>query len=181
MKILPLEIPNLTLFEYNVFDDDRGHFFETWRENWFSDNGYNIKFVQDNQSRSKKGTLRGLHYQIENPQGKFIRVIKGQILDVAVDLRKSSPTFGKALSIVLEEQNKNALWIPEGFAHGFCAISEVVEIIYKCTNYYSAKHERTLLWNDPSLGIEWPFADNEITISSKDRAGIRLHECEVYE
>jgi dTDP-4-dehydrorhamnose 3,5-epimerase len=181
MKTIPLEIPELILFEFDVYDDDRGHFFESWRQSWFSEFADNIEFVQDNQSKSKKGTLRGLHYQIENPQGKFIRVIKGRIFDVAVDLRKKSPTFGQAVSIELDEQTRNGLWIPEGFAHGFCAISEDVEIIYKCTNYYSAKDERTLLWNDPALGIDWPFADTKLTISSKDREGVTLNESDVYE
>lgn len=180
MKFESLAIPDVLLCKLDVHGDHRGYFMETWRKEWFDEIDGDFDFVQDNQSRSKKGTLRGLHYQVLNPQGKLVRVLEGRIFDVAVDLRKSSAYFGNWVGIELDSQNKEALWLPPGFAHGFCVLSESAEMAYKCTDYYDAESERSLLWNDPEVGIDWPLATNEIVISDKDATGKRLRECEVY-
>lgn len=163
-----------------IFEDERGFFFESFNQRLFTERvGASYQFVQDNHSRSVRGVLRGLHYQIRQPQGKFVRVIAGEIFDVAVDIRRSSPTFGQWVGTLLSAENKRQLWIPPGFAHGFLALSEAVEVLYKTTDYYAPQHERTILWNDPDLAIDWPFSEKPI-LSSKDQAGHLLRDAEVY-
>jgi dTDP-4-dehydrorhamnose 3,5-epimerase len=180
MIVESLQIPAVKLIKPKVFSDARGFFLESWNEKVFSEIGINTKFVQDNHSRSQKNTLRGLHYQIMNPQGKLVRCTKGEVLDVAVDLRRKSKTFGLHVTAILSEENKNMLWVPPGFAHGFLVTSDIAEFQYKCTDYYAPEFERTLLWSDPALGIDWPKVDGEIIISEKDEAGSFLADCEVY-
>jgi dTDP-4-dehydrorhamnose 3,5-epimerase len=179
MTILETAIPNVLIVEPTVFGDSRGFFFESFNENEFLKAGIRAKFVQDNHSRSAKHVLRGLHYQIFRPQGKLIRVVRGEVFDVAVDLRRSSATFGKWVSAVLNEENKRMLWIPPGFAHGFLALSEVVDFLYKTTDFYSPADERTIIWNDPELAIDWPLQGNPI-ISRKDSQGSLLRDAECY-
>jgi dTDP-4-dehydrorhamnose 3,5-epimerase len=168
MKVTPLSIPDVLVIEPQVFDDDRGFFFESFNHNKFEDViGRKVNFVQDNHSKSLKGVLRGLHYQLPpRAQGKIVRVIQGEVFDVAVDLRKSSPTFGKWVSEILSADNKKQIWIPEGFAHGFLTLSDTAEFLYKTTDYYSFAHERSIIWDDKSINIEWPT--QEILLSSKD-------------
>jgi dTDP-4-dehydrorhamnose 3,5-epimerase len=180
MEIIKTAIPDVLIFKPKVWGDERGYFYESFRQQWFTDAGIDSVFVQDNQSSSQKNVLRGLHYQIQNPQGKLVRVIAGEVFDVAVDLRKSSPTFGKSVSVNLSEDNKLMLWIPAGFAHGFCVVSEHAELYYKCTEYYAPEHDRSLLWNDPTLQIEWPLGKNEAILSAKDVAARKLIDAEVY-
>ncbi len=153
---------------------------ETWRNEWFTGIAGAGEFVQDNHSKSIRGTLRGLHYQIRNTQGKYIRVIIGKIYDVVVDMRASSRTFGKWIGVILSAENKKSLWAPPGFAHGFYVMSEEAEITYKCTNYYSAEDERILIWNDPHIGITWPLIQDKVILSEKDRAGRNLIDCETF-
>ena len=179
MEIIRTAIPDVLIFKPKVWGDDRGYFYESFRQQWFVDAGINVEFVQDNQSSSQKNVVRGLHYQIQNPQGKLVRVISGEVFDVAVDLRKSSPTFGKSVSVNLSEVNKLMLWIPAGFAHGFSVVSEYAELYYKCTEYYAPEHDRSLLWNDPALQIQWPLSGDAI-LSAKDVAAKRLIDAEVY-
>jgi len=182
MKFLSTEIKEVIIIEPDVFQDNRGFFMETFRANLLAENGINYQFVQDNHSGSKKNILRGLHYQIKNPQGKLVRAIRGQIFDVAVDLRRSSDTFGKWVSIILSEENKNIFWIPPGFAHGYYVLSDWAEIVYKATDYYAPEYDRSLLWNDPDLGIYWPIPSGiEPLLSQKDRNARRLKEAEVYD
>lgn len=159
MEVIATAIPDLLLFKPKVFGDERGFFLETFRESWFSERDIPVKFVQDNHSSSSRGVLRGLHYQIHNPQGKLVRVTVGEVYDVAVDLRKSSPTFGKSVGVYLSAENKHIFWMPPGFAHGFLVLSERAEFNYKCTEYYAPEHERSLLWNDPALKIDWPLGE----------------------
>ncbi|MFI4920869.1 MAG: dTDP-4-dehydrorhamnose 3,5-epimerase [Gammaproteobacteria bacterium] len=181
MEFLKLEIPDVVLVKPKVFGDARGYFFEIWEARKFAAAGIDAGFVQDNYSRSVKHTLRGLHYQIHNPQGKLVRVTHGEVFDVAVDLRRSSPTFGRSVSAVLSADNKQQLWIPPGFAHGFYVLSEAAEFFYKCTDYYAPQHERCLIWNDPSVGIQWPLASGELPLlSEKDKVGTLLRDAEVY-
>lgn len=180
MKIIKTEIPEVLVIEPDIHGDHRGFFMETWRREWFAELAPNTEFVQDNHSKSVQGTLRGLHYQLLMPQGKYIRVVKGEIFDAVVDLRKSSPTFGKWTGVILSEENKRALWVPPGFAHGFYVISDEAEMTYKCTEYYAAKHERTLIWNDPEVGIDWPLSDSQVILSDKDAKGSLLNRCETY-
>jgi dTDP-4-dehydrorhamnose 3,5-epimerase len=180
MKIEATNIPDVLVLEPAVHGDHRGFFMETWRKEWFSEFAPGLEFVQDNHSKSVKGTLRGLHYQIRNPQGKFIRVVSGEIFDAVVDLRKSSSTFGQWAGVTLSADNKKSLWVPPGFAHGFYVISETAEITYKCTDYYSAVNERSLLWNDPVVGIEWPLHEIEVIISEKDNQGSSLSDCDKF-
>lgn len=180
MKIIRTEIPEVLVVEPDVHGDHRGFFMETWRKEWFSELAPDTEFVQDNHSKSVRGTLRGLHYQLLKPQGKYIRVVKGEIFDVVVDIRKSSPTFGQWVGVVLSEENRKALWVPPGFAHGFYVISAEAEMTYKCTEYYAAKHERTLVWNDPGVGIDWPLFDADVILSDKDAKGSPLDRCETY-
>lgn len=170
MKAIPTDIPDVILLEPKVFGDERGFFYESWNQRTLKALGIDASFVQDNHSKSAKNVLRGLHYQIQNPQGKLVRVIAGEVFDVAVDLRKSSPTFGKSVSFTLSAENKRMTWIPPGFAHGFLVTSESAEFLYKTTDYWSPEHERTLLWNDQALKIEWPLT-GEPSLSDKDAAG----------
>ena len=162
-----------------MFGDDRGFFFESWNARAFADAGIDAAFVQDNHSRSRRGVLRGLHYQIEHAQGKLVRVVSGEVFDVVVDLRRSSPTFGRAVGMTLSAENRKMLWVPPGFAHGFLALSESVDFLYKTTDYWYPQHERTLLWNDPALAIDWPLAVPPI-LAAKDAAGTPLAQAEVY-
>ena len=181
MIIIPTSIPDVLILEPTVHGDARGFFFETYRDDDFRRaTGVTRPFVQDNHSRSARNVLRGLHYQIRQPQGKLVRVIVGEVFDAAVDLRRSSSTFGKWVGATLSAQNKRQMWIPEGFAHGFLVTSDVAETVYKTTDYYAPEHERTLLWNDPALGIAWPLAGGEPTLAAKDNAGAPLAACEVF-
>ncbi|BAY34678.1 dTDP-4-dehydrorhamnose 3,5-epimerase [Nostoc carneum NIES-2107] len=180
MQITKTEIPDLLVIEPQIFGDERGFFYESYNEKvWREKVGINQHFVQDNHSRSGKNILRGLHYQIQQPQGKLVRVVVGEVFDVAVDLRKSSKTFGQWVGTDLTAENKRLLWIPPGFAHGFLVLSEYAEFLYKTTEYYAPQHERTILWNDPDLAIAWPIADEPI-LSAKDKAGKLFRDAEVY-
>ena len=173
MKVIDTDIADVKIIEPAVFGDDRGFFLETWNEKSYSENNLPTKFVQDNHSRSSQGILRGLHYQTENTQGKLVRVTAGVVFDVAVDLRKSSPTFGKWVGVELSESNKRMLWVPEQFAHGFYVMSESADFIYKCTDFYSPAHELSLAWDDPAVGIEWPLVDGAPpALSDKDANGL---------
>jgi len=169
MKVINTKIPDVKIIEPNVFGDDRGFFMETWNQKEFEEKvtGKKTIFVQDNHSKSKKGILRGLHYQTENTQGKLVRVISGEVFDVAVDVRKNSPTLGQWVGVYLSSENKRQLWVPEGFAHGFYVTSESAEFVYKCTDYYNPESEVSIAWNDPNLAIEWPVIDAPI-LSLKD-------------
>ena len=180
MKIIETSIPDVLIIEPKVFGDERGCFYESFTAVAFeAATGLQRQFVQDNHSKSQRGVLRGLHYQIQQPQGKLVRVVAGEVFDVAVDLRKSSPSFGRWVGTRLSAQNQRQLWIPEGFAHGFVVLSESAEFLYKTTDYYAPEHERSLLWNDPELGIEWPF-DEPPQLSAKDQAGKRLSDAELF-
>ncbi len=179
MQFTKSALPDVVIVEPKVFGDARGFFFESWNRRDFAAAGLDFDFVQDNQSRSHRGVLRGLHYQIEHAQGKLVRVIEGAVLDVAVDLRRSSPTFGAHVAIELSADKRSMLWIPPGFAHGFIVVSEVAEFLYKTTDYWYPEHERTLLWNDPALRIGWP-AGIAPTLAPKDAAGKPLAQADVY-
>jgi len=181
MMATPTPIPDVLLLTPRVFGDDRGFFFESYNQKTLADvAGVTAPFVQDNHSRSSQNVLRGLHYQIRQPQGKLMRAIAGEIFDVAVDIRRSSPTFGRFTARKLSAENKRMLWIPPGFAHGFLVLSESAEVLYKTTDYYAPDHERTLLWNDPDLAIPWPLAGHPI-LSEKDKNGMPLKEAELFE
>ncbi|PLR22056.1 dTDP-4-dehydrorhamnose 3,5-epimerase [Pantoea endophytica] len=172
MKIIDTDIPDVKIIEPAVFGDERGFFMETWQQKKFEELVCPRSFVQDNHSKSSKGILRGLHYQTTNTQGKLVRVVSGEVYDVAVDMRKSSPTFGKWVGVYLSADNKRQLWVPEGFAHGFYVTSESAEFVYKCTDYYNPKNEHSLLWNDSDLNITWPIGANELpALSAKDKDG----------
>ena len=175
MKISPTELPDVLLVEPDVHRDARGFFFESWHAEKFAEAGLDERFVQDNHSRSQRGTLRGLHAQIAKPQGKLVRVSQGEIFDVAVDIRRGSPTFGRHVGVVLSAENFLQLWIPEGFAHGFCVLSEFADLQYRCTDVYDPTSELTIAWDDPALGIDWPIEDP--LLSAKDRHGTRLADC----
>ena len=179
MKVTPTRLPEVLLIEPKVFGDARGFFFESWNEREFERAGIRARFVQDNHSRSEKGVLRGLHYQVRQPQGKLVRVTEGEIFDVAVDVRRSSPTFGMWEGARLSAQSKSMLWIPVGFAHGFCVLSDFAEVLYKTTDFYAPGHERSIAWNDPDLGIDWPLSGVPL-LSPKDSAGARLRDAEVF-
>jgi dTDP-4-dehydrorhamnose 3,5-epimerase len=179
MKVTPTALPDVLLIEPRVFGDDRGFFFESWNRRAFAAAGIDMDFVQDNHSRSRRGVLRGLHYQIEHAQGKLVRVTEGEVFDVAVDLRRSSPSFGRSFGCALSAANRRMLWIPPGFAHGFVVLSENAEFLYKATDYWFPEHERTLLWSDPALRIEWPLS-GEPTLAAKDAAGRRLADADAY-
>jgi dTDP-4-dehydrorhamnose 3,5-epimerase len=179
MRVLPAAIPDVLLVEPRVFGDARGFFMESWNRRALAEAGLDAEFVQDNHSRSRRGVLRGLHYQIRHPQGKLVRVVAGEVFDVAVDMRARSPTFGRWVGVTLSEENKRMLWVPPGFAHGFLVTSESADFLYKATDYYHPEHERTLLWNDPALAIEWPL-DGEPALAAKDAAGARLADAETY-
>lgn len=180
MQYSPTQIPDVIVFEPKVFSDARGFFFESFREEILhAATGKKIQFVQENHSKSQSGVLRGLHYQLApKAQGKLVRVVMGEVYDVAVDLRKNSPTFGQSVSILLSAENKKILWIPEGFAHGFCVLSEAAEFIYKTTEYYAPELERTIAWNDPQLNISWPLQEN--LLSEKDKKGLAFNLAEVF-
>ena len=172
MKVIDTDIEDVKIFEPQVFGDERGFFMETFRESEFKELGIDVTFVQDNHSSSSKGVLRGLHYQIQNPQGKLVRVISGEVYDVAVDLRKSSATFGKHVGVHLSAENKRIFWVPPGFAHGFLVLSDMAEFVYKCTEYYAPEHEHSLLWNDSKLDIKWALREGEKpSVSKKDAEG----------
>ncbi len=180
MKIIPTEIPDVLIIEPRIFGDERGFFYESYNAQVFTEKtNLSLQFVQDNHSCSGQNVLRGLHYQIHQPQAKLVRVIVGEVFDVAVDLRKSSPTFGLWIGCLLSAENKRQLWIPEGFAHGFLVLSEVAEFLYKTTSYYAPEYERTILWNDPDIKINWPFKSEPI-LSKKDSAGQPFKTAEVY-
>jgi dTDP-4-dehydrorhamnose 3,5-epimerase len=182
MKFVELSLSGLVVVEADLFQDPRGFFFETYHKEKFSQAGINADFVQDNHSGSVKGTLRGLHYQLAHPQGKLVRVVSGEVFDVAVDVRRSSPTFGQWDGIFLSAKNKQQLWIPPGFAHGFYVISEWAEVLYKTSDIYFAEGERSILWNDPDIKIDWPIETGEFPIlSSKDAGASLLHDAEVYQ
>ncbi|MDG2960990.1 dTDP-4-dehydrorhamnose 3,5-epimerase [Bisgaard Taxon 10/6] len=180
MKIIDTKIPEVKLLEPTVFGDERGFFMETFRDEWFKQNVANRTFVQENHSKSVKGVLRGLHYQTENTQGKLVRAVQGAVFDVAVDLRKSSATFGQWVGEILSADNKRQLWIPEGFAHGFYVLTDTAEFTYKCTDYYNPKAEHSLLWNDPDVGIEWNLT-GEPNLSAKDLAGKLLADAVLFD
>ncbi len=180
MQFEKLAIPDVVLIKPKVFGDARGFFFEIWEARKFAQAGITAAFVQDNYSRSVQHTLRGLHYQIRQPQGKLVRVTRGEVFDVAVDLRRSSPSFGHCVTAILSAENQQQLWIPPGFAHGFYVLSETAEFFYKCTDYYAPEHERTLSWNDPRLGIPWPLGKDEPILSPKDRQGKLLADADCY-
>ncbi len=180
MKVERLAIPDIVMIEPKLFGDDRGFFFESFNHKRFEEAiSRRVSFVQDNHSRSVRGVLRGLHYQIKEPQGKLVRVIAGEVFDVVVDLRKGSQTFGRWVGEVLSEANKKQLWIPEGFAHGFVVLSESADFLYKTTEYYAAQYERCLAWNDPTLKIDWQIQETPI-VSAKDAQGLSLQEAEVF-
>lgn len=181
IKVTPTEIPEVLIVEPQVFGDERGFFLESFNQReWTEKTGLDVTFVQDNHSRSSRGVLRGLHYQLPPvAQGKLIRVVSGEIFDVAVDLRKSSSTFGKWVGCRLSAENKRQVWVPEGFAHGFLVLSELAEVLYKTTDYYSPSHERSIAWNDPELGIQWPY-DQQPVLSAKDAAAAALRSADLF-
>lgn len=180
MKATPLSIPDLLLIEPTVFGDERGYFLESFNHAKFQQAvGRPVDFVQDNQSSSVQNVLRGLHYQIKKPQGKLVRVLSGKVFDVAVDIRKSSPTFGRYAGVELSESNHRQLWIPPGFAHGFVVMSNTAVVLYKVTDYYDPQSERCIVWNDPQLSINWPIASPPV-LSIKDQAGLAFHQAEVF-
>jgi dTDP-4-dehydrorhamnose 3,5-epimerase len=180
MQVIDTAIADVKIIEPRVFGDARGFFVETWNEATFAKLGVGGKFVQDNHSRSSKGILRGLHYQLQQTQGKLVRVLHGEVYDVAVDLRKSSSTFGKYVGVLLNDENKRMFWVPPGFAHGFVVLSESADFLYKCTDFYAPQFERSLLWNDPALGIDWQLKGMKPSLSAKDEAGLPLAQCEVF-
>jgi dTDP-4-dehydrorhamnose 3,5-epimerase len=181
VNIIQTELSGVLIIEPKVFGDARGFFLESWNEQAFANAGLRMKFVQDNHSRSSQGTLRGLHYQLQRTQGKLVRVTAGEVFDVVVDLRRSSPTFGKWLGVALSGDNKRMLWVPEGFAHGFYVVSPHAEFLYKCTDFYDPASERTLAWNDPAVGVQWPLVPGaETLLSAKDRLGKSLHDAEAF-
>ena len=180
MNVIATSLPGVLLLEPKVFGDDRGFFYESYNRKTFAEaTGIEAEFVQDNHSRSAKNVLRGLHYQIRHAQGKLVRVIAGEVHDVVVDLRKSSPTFGKHMALTLSAANKRIVWIPAGFAHGFLVLSEHAEFLYKSTDFWHAEHERSIIYNDPDLEISWPLT-SEPVLSAKDKIGVRFKDAEVY-
>lgn len=182
MQFIPTSLPEVILVVPKVYEDERGFFLESYQKERFAAAGISFDFVQDNHSASVQGVLRGLHYQIRQPQGKLVRAVVGEIYDVAVDIRRSSPTFGKWVGAVLSSENRNQLWVPPGFAHGFYVMSGRAEILYKATDYYAPQWERSLLWNDPALGIDWPVTgENFPILSGKDAQGVLLKDAEIYE
>ena len=182
MQVIDTSIPDVKIIQPKVFGDERGFFLETFRVDWFKANVADVTFVQDNHSKSSHGILRGLHYQLTQTQGKLVRVTSGEVYDVAVDMRKSSPTFGQHVGVVLSGDNKKQLWVPEGFAHGFYVMSESAEFVYKCTDYYAPEHEVSLLWNDPALAIQWPLVDDVTpSLSAKDKVGLSFEHAPTFE
>lgn len=181
MKYIKTHIKDVIIIEPEVFGDHRGFFMETWHHQSFSENVSNTSFTQDNHSKSSINTLRGLHYQIRHPQGKLVRVTQGTVFDVAVDLRQNSPTFKQWIGLELSDENRKMLWVPPGFAHGFYVLSSTAEFVYKCTDYYYPELERSLLWNDPNLGIAWPLTSKKSPLlSKKDAAGTLLNDAELF-
>ena len=181
MNITPTAIPEVLLVEPTVFGDARGFFYESYNERkWEALTGLQTRFVQDNHSRSAKGVLRGIHYQIQQPQGKLVRVVVGEVFDVAVDLRRSSPTFGQWVGEYLSAENKRSLWVPEGFGHGFLVLSDAAEFLYRTTDFYAPEHERCIIWNDSDINIDWPLSDAPL-LSEKDQKGSLFSEAEYYE
>jgi dTDP-4-dehydrorhamnose 3,5-epimerase len=181
VQVTPTAIPDVQIIEPKVFGDDRGFFFESFNHAVFCEKtGVTVSFVQDNHSKSSQWVLRGLHYQIQNPQGKLVRAGQGEIFDVAVDIRQGSPTFGLWVGCLLSAENKKQLWVPAGFAHGFVVISETAEVLYKTTEYYAPEHERSLLWNDPAIGIDWPIGDQIPKLSAKDQAAVTLDRADLF-
>lgn len=181
MRFLPTRIPEVVVIEPQLFGDSRGFFMETWHARKFAAAGLDLTFVQDNHSKSSQGTLRGLHYQVEQSQGKLVRVISGEVFDVAVDLRRSSPTFGQWVGEMLSAENKRMLWVPAGFAHGFYVASESAEFVYKCTDFYAPEHERCIRWDDPELAIAWPLAQGAAPLlSAKDAEGLPFRQAPCY-
>ena len=180
MKVIATAIPEVLIIEPKVFGDARGFFYESFNQQAFNEaTGTDHQFVQDNHSRSSKGVLRGLHYQVKQPQGKLVHVARGSVFDVAVDIRKSSPTFGQWVGVELSEDNCRQLWVPPGFAHGFVVTSESADFLYKTTDYYAPAHERCIAWNDPAIGIEWP-GDQPPNLSVKDQLGLAFHEIDTF-
>jgi dTDP-4-dehydrorhamnose 3,5-epimerase len=181
MKATRTAIPDVVLIEPKVFGDARGFFFESFNARAFAEaTGFAGDFVQDNHSRSARGVLRGLHYQLQQPQGKLVRVVRGAVFDVAVDVRRSSPTFGRWVGYELSEENQRQLWVPPGFAHGFVVLSETADFLYKTTDYYAPAHERSILWNDPAIGIEWPYQGTP-QLSAKDQAAVTLDKADLFD
>lgn len=182
MKVVTTDIPEVLIFEPKVLGDHRGYFLETWRRDLFADAGVDLPFVQDNQSSSGQGVLRGLHYQIKQPQGKLVRVIFGAVFDVAVDLRRSSPTFGRWVGAELSAENHRLIWVPPGFGHGFYVLSEQAEFVYKCTDYYAPEHERVIRYDDPDIAIDWPLISGvETVLSAKDLGGVALDRADLFD
>ncbi|HPH14435.1 MAG TPA: dTDP-4-dehydrorhamnose 3,5-epimerase [Burkholderiaceae bacterium] len=182
MKINACSVPDVLLIEPRVFGDDRGYFYESFNQRAFNGaTGLSLTFVQDNHSKSARNVLRGLHYQIQQPQGKLVRVVAGEVFDVAVDFRRSSPTFGKWVGEILSEKNKRQLWVPPGFGHGFVVLSETAEFLYKTTDYYAPEHERCVVWNDPTLAIEWPLGGAVPLLSGKDSAGLAFLQADMFD
>ena len=182
MKINACSVPDVLLIEPRVFGDDRGYFYESFNQRAFNDaTGLSLTFVQDNHSKSARNVLRGLHYQIQQPQGKLVRVVAGEVFDVAVDFRRGSPTFGKWVGEILSEQNKRQLWVPPGFGHGFVVLSETAEFLYKTTDYYAPEYERCVVWNDPTLAIEWPLNGAVPLLSGKDSAGVAFLQADMFD
>jgi dTDP-4-dehydrorhamnose 3,5-epimerase len=177
MKVVNTAIADVKIIEPAVFGDERGFFMETFRDEWFKKNVANVTFVQDNHSKSAQSILRGLHYQTQHTQGKLVRVISGEVFDVAVDMRKNSATFGQWVGVLLSAENKRQLWVPEGFAHGFYVTTDSAEFVYKCTDYYAPEFEVSLCWNDPTVGINWPLVNNQLPkLSAKDEKGLSFSE-----
>ena len=179
MNVVRTAIPDVVMIEPQVFGDARGFFLESWNARAFAIAGIRADFVQDNHARSTRGVLRGLHYQIRQPQGKLVRAVVGEVYDVAVDLRRSSPTFGRWVGVTLSAESKRMAWIPAGFAHGYLVLSDVAEVLYKATDYYAPAHERSIVWNDSDLAIEWPLTGAP-ALSGKDAAGVRFRDAEAY-
>jgi dTDP-4-dehydrorhamnose 3,5-epimerase len=181
VKVVATDLPGVLIIEPKVFGDERGFFYESYNERDFREKtGLDVRFVQDNHSRSARGVLRGLHYQIQQPQGKLVRATAGAVYDVVVDVRKSSPTFGKWLGVELSAENKRIVWVPPGYAHGFVVTSDYAEFMYKTTEYWAPEHERCIIWNDPDIGIDWPVKSAPV-LAAKDRMGKRLADAEVYD
>jgi len=182
VNIIETTIPDVKILEAKLFGDDRGFFLETFRDDWFKEHIADVTFVQDNHSKSSYGILRGMHYQLKQAQGKLVRVISGEVYDVAIDMRKNSPSFGQSFGTLLSAENKRQMWVPAGFAHGFYVTSETAEFVYKCTDYYAPEFEQSLLWNDPVLAIDWPIGSNKAPLLSvKDEAGKLFKDAAYYE
>jgi dTDP-4-dehydrorhamnose 3,5-epimerase len=181
MQFEPTRLPEVVLIRPQVFGDARGSFFETWHRDKFAQAGITEQFVQDNHSSSARHTLRGLHYQVQQSQGKLVRVTRGEVFDVAVDIRRGSPRYGQWVGVTLSEENRHMLWVPQGFAHGYLSLSERADFVYKCTDFYAPQYERSILWNDPAIGVQWPLpAGTQPVLSAKDRVAPLLQAAEIY-